>query len=127
MDPSCIAGSSGLSQGFASATDMSKVLVDGTVRLLCKVSTCHKVLLLLERFLQPGEGMSPAQAVSLYGKCQWVLLHGQIGCSALSAIKERQYQPSAMTGSDLVSERIRDSLVLLQHLATEWCPTGHRV
>ena len=34
----------------------------------------------------------------------------------MSAIKERQYQPSAPKDSDLVSDRIRDSLVLLQHL-----------
>ena len=77
---------------------MSKVLVDGVVRLSCKTSTCRKVLLLIERFLKPGEDMSPAQAASLYGKCQWVLLHGRIGRPALSAIKERQCQPSAPEG-----------------------------
>jgi hypothetical protein len=101
---------------IGTTTDMSKVLVDGVARLSCKTSTRRKVLLLIERFLKPGEDMSPAQAASLYGKCQWVLLHGRIGRSALSAIKERQYQPSGPKDSDLVSDRIRDSLVLLQHL-----------
>ena len=84
---------------------MSTVMTDGAARLSCKTSTRQKVLLLIERFLMPGEEMSPAQAASLYGKCQWVLLHGRIGRSALSAIKERQYRPSTPTDGDLVSDR----------------------
>ena len=66
--------------------------------------------------------MSPTQAASLYGKCQWVLLHGQIGQLALSAINEQQYGVSMAECGDSVSGRIWDSLFLLQHLLSGHLP-----
>ena len=72
-------------------------------------------------------GMSSAQAASLHGKCQWVLLHGRIGRSALSAIKDRQYGVVPTEAGDLVSDRIRGSLFLLQHLLSGHLPRPYRV
>ena len=89
---------------------MSLVLIDQIVRLACKATARIKVLLLIEHYLQPEPVMSPVQAASLYGKCQWVLLYGQIGRSALSAIKNLQYSKAISKSGDSVSSRIRDTI-----------------
>jgi len=80
------------------------------------------VLLLIEQYLLPEASMTSAQAASLYGKCQWVLLHGRIGRSALSAIKDRQYRMTDTVEADTVSDRMKDSLFLLQHLLSGHLP-----
>ena len=107
---------------IGTTTDMSTVATDRTVRLACKASTRQKVLLLIEQYLSPGASMSSAQAASLYDQCQWVLLYGRIGRSALSTIKDRQYGMSPSEEGDLISDRIKDSLFLLQHLLSGHLP-----
>ena len=101
---------------IGTTTDFSTVRVDATVRLSCKASTRAKVLRLVEQYLQPDATMTSAQAATMYGKCQWVLLHGRIGRSALSSIKDRQYRLSESEEGSSVTEAMRDSLCIIRLL-----------
>ena len=107
---------------IGTTTDFTTVKVDGIVRLSCKASTKAKVLKLVEQYLQPDATMTSAQAATMYGKCQWVLLHGRIGRSALSSIKDRQYRISESADGATVTETMRDSLRLIRLLLSGHLP-----
>ena len=101
---------------IGTTTTLSTVHADRILRLYCKASTRAKVHRLTEQYLQPDASMVWGQAASLYSQCQWVLLHGRIGRSALTTLKDCQYHMSESDDGALITEAIHDGLQLIRFL-----------